>query len=128
MKNILDINDWNNFIYNKKLILINEIEKNNTLDKSLDSIKFNDILKDLAKSNIFNISYIAFMTLKFLETSFIPSEIILNTIDIYNDDEMYILLLKNNYLINGNRIKTLKYIKTLIFIIKNIIEFVVKNE
>ena len=88
MKNILDINDWNKFIYNKKLILINEIEKNNTLDKSLDSIKFNNILKDLAKSNIFNISYIAFMTLKFLETSFIPSEIILNTIDIYNDDEM----------------------------------------
>ena len=56
MNHSLDINDWNKFIYNKKLILINEIEKNNTIDKSLDSIKFNNILKDLAKSNIFNIS------------------------------------------------------------------------
>lgn len=127
MNHSLDINDWNKFIYNKKLILINEIEKNNTIDKSLDSIKFNNILKDLAKSNIFNISYIAFMTLKFLETTFIPTEIILNTIGIYNNDEMYKLLFKNNYLSN-NTVNKLKYIKTLIFIIKNIIDFVVKTE
>ena len=31
---LLDINDWNKYIYKKKQELINEIEKNNILDNS----------------------------------------------------------------------------------------------
>ena len=124
MKHSLDINDWNKFIYNKKLILINEIDKTNTLDSSLDSIKFNDILKDIARSNVFNMSYVAFMTLKFLETSFIPSVILLNTINIYSDVELYEILLLNDNYFNEN----VKYIKTMKFIINLIIDFVVTIE
>ena len=103
MKHILDINDWNKYIYNKKLILISNINKNNTIDVSEDSLKFNAILKDIIKINIFNISYIAFMTFKFLETSFIPSPILLNGINIYSDEQMYIKLYFNedeNYMKN----------------------------
>jgi len=129
MKHSLDINDWNKFIYTKKLNVINKIDKNDTLDKSSDSIKFNTILKDIAKSNIFNMSYTAFMTLKFLETSFIPSAIILNVMNIYSNDEMYkILLTEKNIEENVNYINYINYIKTIRFIIILIIDFIVTIE
>ena len=134
MTKILSITEWNSYIYNKKLNLLNEINITNNLDKSADSLKFNSILKDILKINVFNMSYIAFMMLKFLETSFIPSEIILNAINIYSDNEMYSkLLFPTN--INENtfdtktkiktKIETYNYIKSLSFIIKIIIEFVI---
>jgi hypothetical protein len=129
MYHSLDINDWNKFIYNKKLNVINKIDKNDTLDKSTDSIKFNTILKDVAKSNIFNMSYTAFMTLKFLETTFIPSPIILNVMNIYSNDEMYKILLTNNTNnTNEENINYINYIKTIKFIIILIIDFVVTIE
>jgi hypothetical protein len=132
IKNSLDINDWNNYIYTKKLKLINDIDTSNILDSSTDSLQFNTILKDIIKINIINISYIAFMILKFLETSFIPSEILLNVINIYSEDEMWVYLIKNTKKININdnnyKIDTYKYNKTLKFIINYIIEFVVKIE
>ena len=72
------------------------------------------------------------MTFKFLETSFIPSEIILNVIDVYNDDEMFYFLLSNKKNININdknyKIDSHNYISNLKYIIKCIIEFVVKIE
>ena len=121
MKHILDINDWNKYIYSKKISLLNEIDINNRLDNSEDNIKFNDIIKDFARSNVFNMSYVAFMTLKFLETSFIPSSIILNSIDIYTDIEMYSkLLLNDNYIsmhLNEKQ-NYINYIKVLQFILK----------
>ena len=66
--NLLNIDDWDNYIYKKKQDLINEIKKNNILDNSNSTLIFNNILKDVIQINIFNISYIAFMLLKFLET------------------------------------------------------------
>lgn len=132
MNNILNINDWNNYIYNEKIKLIINMDKSNILDTSIDSLKFNDILKDVIRMNIFNVSYIAFMTFKFLETSFIPSEIILNVLNLCSDDDMYYLLLHNKKLIIINdktyKIDTYKYIENLQFIIKCIIDFVVKVE
>ena len=116
MKKILNINDWNNYIYIKKKELINNIDKNNSLDKSNDTLIFNNIIKDVININIFNMSYIAFMTLKFLETSFIPSEIIVNSINIYSDDNI------------NDEIETANYIKILKYIIKIIIDFVIKIE
>jgi hypothetical protein len=127
MKHSLDINDWNKFIYNKKLKLINKIDKNDTLDKSSDSIKFNTILKDLAKSTIFNMSYTAFMTLKFLETTFIPSAIILNVMNIYSNSDMYKILIMNDNIL-ANIKNNINYIKTIKFIIILIIDFVVTIE
>ena len=99
MTNILKITDWNNYIYNEKIKLIMTMDKSNILDTSIDSLKFNDILKDMIRMNIFNVSYIAFMTFKFLETSFIPSEIILNVLNLCSNDDMYYLLLQNRKLI-----------------------------
>jgi len=129
IKNSLDINDWNYYIYTKKLKLLNDIDTSNILDSSEDSIKFNTILKDILKINIVNISYIAFMILKFLETSFIPSEILLNVIDIYSDEEMWKYLIINTQNINiNNKIDTHKYNKTLKFIINYIIECIIKIE
>jgi hypothetical protein len=70
--------------------------------------------------------------LKFLETSFIPSEIILNVIEIYNDEELYRLLLINRKIIkqtnNDYKLENYKYIKILKYIISIIIDFVVKTE
>jgi hypothetical protein len=123
MKKLLNINDWNNYIYIKKKELINYIDKNNSLDKSNDTLIFNNIIKDVININIFNMSYIAFMTLKFLETSFIPSEIILNAINIYNDCEVQ----KINNNIN-DEFETFNYIKILKYIINIIIDFVIKIE
>ena len=132
MNNILNITDWNNYIYNEKIKLIINMDKSNILDTSIDSLKFNDILKDIIKLNIFNISYIAFMTFKFLETSFIPSEIILNVLNLCSNDNMYYLLLRNRKLIIMNdktyKIDKYKYIQNLKFIIKCIIDFVIKIE
>jgi len=131
MLNILNVNDWNTYIYSKKISLINEIDINNRLDNSEDNIKFNDILKNFARSNVFNMSYIAFMTLKFLETSFIPSAIILNSIDVYTDNEMYNKLFLNDTYISMNyneKQNYFNYIKILQFILKIIIEFVVTTE
>ena len=133
MNNILTITDWNNYIYKKKLDLIDTINSDNKLDNTPDSFKFNDILKNkIIKINIFNMSYIAFMMLKFLETSFIPSEIILNIINKYNDDELYRLLIINRKIIkqtNKNyKLENYKYIKILKYIITIIIDFVVKIE
>lgn len=133
MNNILTITDWNNYIYKKKLDLIDTINNDNKLNNTPDSFKFNDILKHkIIKINIFNMSYIAFMMLKFLETSFIPSEILLNIINKYNDDELYRLLIINRKIIkqtNKNyKLETYKYIKILKYIITIIIDFVVKIE
>ena len=132
MNKILTMSEWNNYIYKKKIKLIETIDKSYNLDSSTESIKFNAILKDIIKINIFNISYVAFMTFKFLETSFIPSEIILNVIDVYNDDEMFYFLLSNKKNININdknyKIDSHNYISNLKYIIKCIIEFVVKIE
>ena len=55
---ILDINEWNTFIHKKKKEIINDIEKNNTFDKSKESLIFNSILKEVSTINIFNLSYI----------------------------------------------------------------------
>ena len=145
MNNILKINDWNNYIYKKKLEFIESINNTNTKDTnnkshnthnlnySPDSFKFNDILKNqILRINIFNMTYITFMMLKFLETSFIPSEIILNVIEMYNDDELHRMLLINRKIIkqtNTNyKLENYKYIKTLKYIISTIIDFVVKTE
>ena len=72
-------------------------------------------------------TYITFMMLKFLETSFIPSEIILNVIEIYNDDELHRLLLVNRKIIKTTNInyklENYKYIKILKYIISTIIDF-----
>ena len=136
INNTLNINDWNNYINKKKIILIDKLDDNNNiLDSSQDSFNFNTILKSIVKINIFNISYITFMKLKFLETSFIPSEVLLNIIEIYSDVEMYNILnektkIKNNTNTTNtaNTNDTYKYIKTLKFIINMIIDFVVKAE
>jgi len=145
MNNILKINDWNNYIYKKKLEFIENINNTNTTDttdttdtinklhNTPDSFKFNDILKNqILKINIFNMTYITFMMLKFLETSFIPSEIILNVIEIYNDEELYKILLVNSKIIKTTNInynlENYKYIKILKYIISTIIDFVVKTE
>ena len=136
INNTLNINDWNNYINKKKIILIDKLDDNNNiLDSSQDSFNFNTILKSIVKINIFNISYITFMKLKFLETSFIPSEVLLNIIEIYSDDQMHIILnektkIKNNTNTTNtaNTNDTYKYIKTLKFIINMIIDFVVKAE
>ena len=133
MNNILTITDWNKYIYKKKLELIDTINSDNKLNNTPDSFKFNDILKNkIIKINIFNMSYVAFMMLKFLETSFIPSEIILNIINRYTDDELYRLLIINRKIIKKTNInyklETYKYIKILKYIITIIIDFVVKIE
>ena len=135
--NTLNINDWNNYINKKKIILIDKLDDNNILDSSQDSFNFNTILKSIVKINIFNIYYITFMKLKFLETSFIPSEVLLNIIEIYSDVQMYNILnektkIKTNTNTNitntTNTNDTYKYIKTLKFIINMIIDFIVKAE
>jgi hypothetical protein len=136
MNNILKITDWNNYIYKKKLEFIENINNTNTinkLDTIPDSFKFNTILKNqILKINIFNMTYITFMMIKFLETSFIPSEIILNVIEIYNDDELYKILIVNRKIIkqtNSNyKLENYNYIKILKYIISTIIDFVVKTE
>jgi hypothetical protein len=137
--NNLTVIDWNKYIYKKKLELIDTIDNIDNIDttdklnNTPDSFKFNDVLKNhIVKINIFNMSYITFMMLKFLETSFIPSEIILNVIEIYNDDELHRLLLINRKIIKNTNInyklETYKYIKILKYIITTIIDFVVKTE
>jgi len=121
-KTILDINDWNNYLYKKKISFINEIDIFNSLDNSHDSARFNNILKTVIKQNIFNLSYITFMKLKFLETTFVPSAVLLNAIEIYTDSQMYDAL---------NICETselYKFIKTLKFILNLIIEFIIKVE
>ena len=138
---LFDITKWDNYIYTKKLELIDDIEQSNTiLDKSISSTIFNDILKDIININIFNISYISFMLLKFLELSFIPTEIILNVINIYSDDKLYEIIIKqqiemtkkNDYNRQNNKtieiVDTINYINILKFILNIIIEFVVKTE
>jgi hypothetical protein len=137
---LLDINDWNKYIYKKKQELINEIEKNNSLDNSKSTIIFNDILKDVIKINIFNISYIAFMLLKFMEGTFIPSYLLLNIIKIYSDGKLYDIIIKerieisklNEYNKKNNKelikIDSYKYISILKLIINIIIDFIVKTE
>jgi len=133
--NTLDIIDWNYYIYKQKIKLIDEIDKNNSLDSSIDSFKFNNILKSIVTINVFNISYIAFMTLKFLETSFIPSEILLNVIDIYSDEQMYTALNITNKNINtitinntNKNYETYNYIKTLKLIITILVKFIIQIE
>lgn len=131
--NNLTIIDWNKYIYKKKLELLDTINNTDKLHNTEDSFKFNDVLKKhLIKINIFNMSYITFMMLKFLETSFIPSEIILNVIEIYSDDELNRLLLINRKSIKNTNInyklENYKYIKILKYIISIIIDFVVKTE
>ena len=138
---LFDINKWNNYIYNKKIELIDDIENsNNTLDTSKSSTIFNEILKDIININIFNISYISFMLLKFLETSFIPTEIILNVINIYSDAKLCEIIISQRIEINKqnehNRlnnkpikmIDTIKYVNVLKLIINILVEFVVKTE
>jgi len=132
MNNLIFI-DWNKYIYKKKLELLDTINNTDKLNNTPDSLKFNNVLKNhIVKINIFNMSYITFMMLKFLETSFIPSEIILNVIEIYNDDELHRLLLINRKIIkktnNNYKLETYKYIKILKYIISTIIDFVVKTE
>ena len=121
-KTILDINDWNNYLYKKKISFINEIDIFNSLDNSHDSARFNNILKTVIKQNIFNLSYITFMKLKFLETTFVPSAVLLNAIEIYTDSQMYDAL---NICENS---ELYKFIKTLKFILNLIIEFIIKVE
>ena len=133
MNTILNINDWNAYIYKKKLEFIDNINNTDKLHNIPDSFKFNDILKNtIIKINIFNMTYITFMMLKFLETSFIPSEIILNVIEIYNDDDLHRMLLINRKIIKTTNInyklENYKYIKILKYIISTIIDFVVKTE
>jgi len=137
---LLTIDDWNNYIYKKKQDLINDIEKNNILDNSKSTLIFNDILQDVIKINIFNISYIAFMLLKFMEKTFIPSYILLNVINVYSNGKMYDIIVKNkieNSKINKYnkennkeiiKIDSYKYINSLKIIINIIIDFVVKTE
>ena len=138
---LFDVNKWNNYIYNKKIELIDDIENtNNTLDTSKSSTIFNDILKDMININIFNISYISFMLLKFLETSFIPTEVILNVINIYSDAKLCEIIISQRIEINKqnelNRlnnqpikmIDTIKYVNVLKLIINILVEFVVKTE
>ena len=137
---LLDINDWNNYIYKKKQELINEIEKNNTLDNSTSTFIFNDILKDVIKINIVNISYIAFMLLKFMEGTFIPSYLLLNVINVYSDGKLYDIIIKekmeiskmNEFNKQNNKelikIDGYKYINILKLIINIIIDFIVKTE
>jgi len=139
-KDLLTIDDWNNYIYKKKQDLINDIEKNNILDNSKSTLIFNDILQDVIKINIFNISYIAFMLLKFMEKTFIPSYILLNVINVYSNGKMYDIIVKNkieNSKINKYnkennkeiiKIDSYKYINSLKIIINIIIDFVVKTE
>lgn len=138
--NLLNIDDWDNYIYKKKQDLINEIKKNNILDNSNSTLIFNDILKDVIQINIFNISYIAFMLLKFLETTFIPSYLILNVINVYSNGKMYDIIVKkkieisklNEYNKKNNKelikIDSYKYLNSLKIIINIIIDFVVKTE
>ena len=92
---VLDINDWNTFINKKKKQIINDMEKNNTFDNSKESLNFNTILKDVSAITIFNLSYIVFMLLKLLETSIIPSYLILNIINVYTDAKMYEMIIIN---------------------------------
>jgi len=137
---LLNFDDWNDYIYKKKQDLINEIEKNNILDNSKSTLIFNDILKDVIKINIFNISYISFMLLKFMESTFIPSYLLLNIINIYSDGKMYDIIVKNKIEISkineynkkNNKeiikIDSYKYINILKLIINIIIDFVVKSE
>jgi len=138
--NLLNIDDWDNYIYKKKQDLINEIKKNNILDNSNSTLIFNDIVKDVIQINIFNISYIAFMLLKFLETTFIPSYLILNVINVYSNGKMYDIIVKkkieisklNEYNKKNNKelikIDSYKYLNSLKIIINIIIDFVVKTE
>jgi hypothetical protein len=131
--NNLTVSDWNEYIYKKKIELVDTINNTDKLNNTPDSFKFNDVLKNhIVKINIFNMSYITFMILKFLETSFIPSEIILNVIEIYTDDELHRLLLINRKIItktnNNYKLETYNYIKILKYIISTIIDFVVKTE
>lgn len=137
---ILDINEWNTFINKKKKAIINNIEKNNTFDKSKESLIFNSILKEVSTINIFNLSYIVFMLLKLLETSVIPSYIILNIINVYTDAKMYEIIINNRTEIrnkneknekenkNKETIDTYDYFNVLKLILNIIIEFVVKIE
>jgi len=138
--NLLNIDNWDNYIYKKKQDLINEIKKNNILDNSNSTLIFNNILKDVIQINIFNISYIAFMLLKFLETTFIPSYLILNVINVYSNGKMYDIIVKkkieisklNEYNKKNNKelikIDSYKYLNSLKIIINIIIDFVVKTE
>ena len=133
MNKVLTVNDWNKYIYKKKIELIDTIDNSKNLNTTKDSFKFNDVLKNnIVKINMFNMTYITFIMLKFLETSFIPSEIILNVMEIYSDDELQILLLKNHTLLkqtnNNYKLETYKYIRLLKYIISTIIDFVVKIE
>ena len=137
---ILDINIWNTFIHKKKKKIINNIEKNNSFDKSKESIIFNSILKEVSTINIFNISYIVFMLLKLLETSVIPSYLILNIINVYTNAEMYEIIINNKTEIqnkneknkkenkNSETIDTYAYFNVLKLILNIIIEFVIKIE
>jgi hypothetical protein len=75
------------------------------------------------------------MTLKFLETSFIPSEILLNVIGIYTDEQMYTALNITNKNINtitinntNKNYETYNYIKTLKLIITILVKFIIQIE
>ena len=100
---------WQKYIDKKKLLLLTKITNiqnidnsmsntmNNTLDNSPEHKIFINILKSIIKCKLFNISNIIFMLLKFLESSYIESAIICNTIDVYNKDIMYNNININNY-------------------------------
>lgn len=107
---------WQKYIDKKKLLLLTKITNiqnidntmsnsmSNTLDNSPEHKVFINILKSIIKCKLFNISNIIFMLLKFLESSYIESAIICNTIDVYNKDIMYNNINVNNYYFIDNNL------------------------
>jgi len=116
--NTLNLNEWQKYIDNKKNNILDQIDKSNMLDNSIENKKFIEILKSIINCKIFNVSQFTFLSIKLLITyGFIDPQILLdilnNNINVNNSDNI------NN---NNNPEPNLKNI------LKIIIEFIVKIE
>jgi len=71
------IDDWKNYINNKKQYIIDQIDNSNNLDNSSENSKFIEILKSIINCKIFNVTTFSFLAINLLVNAlFIDSEII----------------------------------------------------
>jgi hypothetical protein len=131
MSEILNENDWQKHIDYKKKNILEQIDKSNSLDNSIENKKFIDILKSIINCKLFNVSKFTFLAIKLLVTPlFIDSHIIfdiLNNVnqnenDNQNDNQNVNMNMNMNINNNPNPETNLKNI------IKLIIDFVVQIE
>lgn len=97
----LKYEEWDNYITERKELLIKELEDKSYLAKVEDNIKFMKIMKNITNTNILNLTYIGFLFVKFLENSYVDEYIILNSIELYSIEKYFIQFKENDNFINN---------------------------